>query len=111
MKGKRFLAVLMTALILSTTGVCTTSVSAYQLENEVVVSNSNGEYKTGNGTFLYSEIDNGLAVSVYNYEGTSKNVVIPDEINGKPVTTIWFALAENKAIDSITLPKHLTKIS
>lgn len=111
MKGKRFLAVLMTALILSTTGVCTTSVSAYQLENEVVVSNSNGEYKTGNGTFLYSEIDNGLAVSVYNYEGASKNVVIPDEINGKPVTTIWFALAENKAIDSITLPKHLTKIS
>ena len=81
MKGKKFLAVLMTALILSTTGVCTTSVSAYQEESSTVVSQASSDpsYTIGDDTFYYKYFDNELALTIVDYEGDSKNVVIPEE--------------------------------
>lgn len=114
MKGKKFLAVLMTALILSTTGVCTTSVSAYQEESSTVVSQASSDlsYTIGDDTFYYKYFDNELALTIVDYEGDSKNVVIPEEIDGIPVSTIYpFAFAEMDTLVSVTIPKSVKKIS
>ena len=61
MKGKKFLAVLMSALIISTTTVCTTSLSASAVVSDCEKSNELIDeydhahlYKDGEDTFVYT---------------------------------------------------------
>ncbi len=111
MKGKKFLAVLMSALILSATAVCSTSVSAYE-DNNTVVSQAieHPSYTVGEDTFYYEVIDNKVGIVLYN--GNGKNVIIPNEIEGKPVTKIYLhAFAEKETLVSVTIPKNVEMIS
>lgn len=107
MKGKKFLAVLMSALIISTTTVCSTSVSAYKEDNTVVSeADTKLSYTVGGETFYYDVTDNKVTILVY--EGNGKNVVIPNEIDGMPVTEIYvYAFAKGESFNSITIPKNV----
>ena len=113
MKGKKFLAVLMTALILSATTVCTTSVSVSaavldcEKSNELIDEYGHAYlYKVGEDTFVYGIEDN--KVMIGSYIGNSKNIVIPNEIEGMPVTEIYvYAFANNENFNSVTIPKNV----
>ncbi len=51
-------------------------------------------------------------VSITGYSGNSEAVVIPDEIDGLPVTTIdYLAVGYNEEINSVTVPSSVTQIS
>ncbi|MBQ1991474.1 MAG: leucine-rich repeat protein, partial [Clostridia bacterium] len=113
MKGKKFLAVLMSALIISTTTVCTTSLSASAVVSDCEKSNELIDeydhahlYKDGEDTFVYG-IDNNEVI-IGSYIGNSKNIVIPNEIDGMPVTEIYvYAFANDESFNSITIPKNV----
>lgn len=68
--------------------------------------------------FLFSDNDNG-GVTVYEYIGDESNVVIPEEIDGIPVTEIFLPLFypynypyndEKDIIETLTIPKSVNKI-
>ena len=61
--------------------------------------------------FGYSVNEDGKTVSITGYAGTSKKVVIPDEILGKKVTNIAsMAFLLNSDITSASIPKNVTNI-
>ena len=61
------------------------------------------------GDYEYTEYVSGITIT--KYIGYGGDVVIPNEINGKPVTEIGqYAFYYKKNIDSVVLPKHLEKI-
>ncbi len=99
----------MTALILSATSVCTTSASAYEEATVATSQDSNSTtylYTIGADTFSYEIVNNTVAIG--KYIGTSQNVVIPNEINGIPVTQIYeFTFANNNTLNSVTIPKNV----
>ena len=50
-------------------------------------------------------------VTITRYKGTDENVVIPDEIDGRPVTIIGaYSFRECFKLTSITLPNSITTI-
>lgn len=68
--------------------------------------------------FYFSDNDNG-GVTVYEYTGDETNVVIPEEIDGIPVTEIFLPLFypynypyndEKDIIETLTIPKSVNKI-
>lgn len=64
--------------------------------------------------FYFSDNDNG-GVTVYEYTGDETNVVIPEEIDGIPVTKIFLPLFypyndEKDIIETLTIPKSVNKI-
>ncbi len=57
------------------------------------------------------EIDNYGQMTIVSYTGPGGDVVVPDTINGLPVTRIWhWAFGGNPHITSITLPNSITNI-
>ncbi|MHC1680189.1 MAG: fibronectin type III domain-containing protein [Methanomassiliicoccales archaeon] len=63
------------------------------------------------GSYYYEVIDNGTAVMVLLYDGPGGDIVIPSEIDGKPVTVIGsntFFL--NSGITSVTIPASVKRI-
>ncbi len=63
------------------------------------------------GSYYYEVIDNGTAVMVTLYDGPGGSVVIPSEIDGRPVTVIGsntFYL--NSGITSVTIPASVKRI-
>ena len=74
------------------------------------------DYILSSGTtddgYQYNEFEN--HISLIGYTGDTNELVMPDEINGKPVTDIvWSAnmIFRNKRINSVKLPKKLEFIS
>ncbi|MBR2047249.1 MAG: leucine-rich repeat domain-containing protein, partial [Oscillospiraceae bacterium] len=62
------------------------------------------------GTFTYTTDGSGNA-TITGYSGTDTNLVIPDTIDGYPVTTIGNdAFKNNDALTGVTLPSGLTYI-
>ena len=59
------------------------------------------------GYFLYTV--NGNAVTITSYLGSEDEVVVPSEIDGKPVTTISTAFG-GKTVKSVVLPDSVTTI-
>ena len=57
--------------------------------------------------FTYSAIDGG--VTLISYTGSSVDIVVPETINGLPVTTVAFPVSEQTR--SILLPPSVTKIT
>ena len=49
-------------------------------------------------------------VTIIKYTGSSKDVTIPNEIEGLPVTTIGDCAFWNNELTSISLPQNLTTI-
>lgn len=56
----------------------------------------------------YEEVDGGLKITKYN--GTSQNIVIPSEIDGKPVTVIGTNAFLQNNIHAVTTSANLTTI-
>lgn len=57
--------------------------------------------------FTYSALDGG--VTLVSYTGSSADIVVPETINGLPVTTVSFPVSEQTR--SILLPPSVTKIT
>lgn len=57
--------------------------------------------------FTYSALDGG--VTLVSYTGSSADIVVPETINGLPVTTVAFPVSEQTR--SILLPPSVTKIT
>lgn len=53
----------------------------------------------------YDSTDNGAALT--DYPGEEKHILIPEEVNGTPVTRIEKSFAEGKNFQSVTLPTSL----
>ena len=67
------------------------------------------QYFTSPDQFIY--VDNGEEVMIRGYQGTEADIVIPDQINGLPVTRIADnAFKENGALRSIVIPDSVTEI-
>ena len=64
-------------------------------------------YQTPDG-FQYTETT--TAVTIVGYVGTSKNVTIPAQINGKPVTAIGDRAFFEKQLTGVTIPSSVTTI-
>ncbi len=65
---------------------------------------------TGNFTYALN-IGNPATVTIAEYIGTDLNVVIPDNLNGIPVTGIGYEAFYNwTALNSITIPSSVTSI-
>jgi hypothetical protein len=58
--------------------------------------------------FFYSETAS--AVTIIGYDGTGKNITIPAEINGKPVTTIGDHALREQQLTGVTIPSSVTTI-
>lgn len=74
----------------------------------LVMNNSNSEKTSNSKRECFKVIDNKIEGYYYNLCG--KDVVIPSNINGKPVNVIGESVFENMNINSIKLPDTLTKI-
>jgi hypothetical protein len=80
------------------------AVSGLHAGNLVVIAGGN---QTPDG-FIYTETAS--AVTIVGYIGASKDVSIPAQINGKPVTTIGENAFINKQLTSVTIPNSVTAI-
>lgn len=60
------------------------------------------------GDFYFKEENGGITITLY--KGTTKNVVIPEKIDGLPVVAIGDYVFENYKLTSITLPNSLTSV-
>lgn len=60
------------------------------------------------GDYNYEEYDH--SIKIINYSGKSKNITIPSEINGKPVTEIEYQAFSNKGLTNVVIPSSVKKI-
>ncbi|SFI71862.1 InlB B-repeat-containing protein [Lysinibacillus fusiformis] len=58
--------------------------------------------------FEVTNIDTGIKIT--RYTGIVKDVVIPETINGQPVTVIGYSAFENKKLTSVTIPSSIISI-
>ncbi|MBE6718726.1 MAG: leucine-rich repeat domain-containing protein [Ruminococcaceae bacterium] len=59
--------------------------------------------------FTYAKVEGGIAIT--GYTGENMDVIIPEEINGKPVIEIASKAFDTSLIKSIVVPKTVTKIN
>ncbi|MBO4999180.1 MAG: leucine-rich repeat domain-containing protein [Lachnospira sp.] len=62
------------------------------------------------GDFEYSLINNGTEIEITKYKGVSKEIVIPDVIDGKDVTSIGVKAFYLSIIESIEIPEGVKNI-
>ena len=60
------------------------------------------------GDYEYSIVND--TVTIDEYKGTESNVVIPDTIDGKPVTVIGQSAFWGNRLSKVTIPKSVTTI-
>ncbi|MBB1336059.1 leucine-rich repeat domain-containing protein [Pseudoalteromonas sp. SR44-5] len=58
-----------------------------------------------NESYTFKDIDD--KILILDYIGDSKDVVIPDYINNKPVVAIMREAFDNKKLEAVVLPKYL----
>ncbi|MEY9972592.1 putative repeat protein (TIGR02543 family) [Lysinibacillus sp. RC46] len=71
-------------------------------EDEVSAINENED------EFITRSMFNGVVIT--GYKGSSKDIVIPDEINGKPVLEIGYRAFANKRLTNVEMPSSVTTI-
>ena len=68
------------------------------------------QYSVGNSTYSYVIEDDGT-VTLTRYSGTDTDIVIPQSIDGKMVTSIgWSAFSDCSGLTSISIPEGVTSI-
>ena len=73
--------------------------------------NANIIYSENSSDYAYSVNDAGDGVTITGYTGSAKNLVIPSELGGKPVTEIGiFAFALCDSLTEVTIPEGVTSI-
>lgn len=80
--------------------VCGNS-SSVQAESSSYITDDGIEYIT------YSDKDE---VSIGKYKGTNEAVIIPSEIDGKPVTRVWGGFFDNRVMKHCTIPEGVYEI-
>ena len=78
-----------------------------------VQDNANEESQATNAEtgFEYAVNEDGKSVTLTGYTGPAKNIVIPSELGGKPVTEIGrFAFAHCDSLTEVTIPEGVTSI-
>ena len=88
-------------------------VGSYQ-ENNFIMSSTvyadEMQYSVGNSTYSYVIEDDGT-VTITDYSGTDTDIVIPQSIDGKMVTSIgWSAFSGCSGLTSISIPEGVTDI-
>ncbi|MGN0469630.1 MAG: leucine-rich repeat domain-containing protein [Acutalibacteraceae bacterium] len=104
--GKRLLSVLLAAMLIGSATVATSSYTGVGISASAVTDTA----KTSASDFEYSENDDGT-VTITGYYGEDREIIIPSEIDGKPVTSIGnSAFNECTGLTSITIPASVTSI-
>ncbi len=82
-----------------------------KVENNVIYAYHDGSKKV-DGFVYYLKADNTIGIQAYDtaYMGADKKVVIPERIDGYPVTEIDEAAFYNKAVQTVVFPSTLKKI-
>ena len=65
---------------------------------------------TFNSDLTYSFSSDGNSVTIEKYQGSQTNLVIPDTIGGKPVTSIKNYAFNGSTVESVTLPASMTQL-
>lgn len=106
-KTKKFAAILLLALILSSS-FSVLPVSAATFGNDTAVVSSDESLISGD--YEYSVLADGT-VEITRYFGSDTNVIVPEKINNKKVTSIGgTSFQHNTIIKNVVLPKFITKI-
>lgn len=84
---------------------------AAEIEDNLTYISHDGSYKV-DGFVCYVKEDNTICIDAYDtaYLGEDKSVVIPEQIDGYPVTEIGEFAFYNKEVQSVVFPSTLTKI-
>lgn len=112
---KRITLLLLSALLLSTATACNQTpenneesfVESSAEESSVEESTEDSENPASD--FEYEENADG-GITIKRYRGEDKTVVVPKEIDGKPVTELSMAFSLNQNIISVDLPDSIIKI-
>lgn len=92
-------------LALTIVGSCATPLSQTGMLNMTSIEASAATNYNG---FEYTVSSNNVTIT--NYTGTSKNVTIPENINGKKVTAIGSWAFSSKAIESVVIPNTVVSL-
>ena len=85
----------------SITGYPSMTAHTYAKNNEI----------TFNSLLQYAESEDGDSIIITKNIGTDTNIVIPDEIDGLPVTSIKRYAFNGTGVETITLPETMTELS
>jgi len=80
--------------------------NGYSFSEVVEAGGSTGVY----GDFIYRTVNEDQWIEITGYTGASKVVVIPSEIDGKPVKSIGIAAFSDKGLTNIELPSTVVSI-
>lgn len=105
-KTKKFAAILLLALILSSS-FSVLPVSAATFVNDTAVVSSDESLISGD--YEYSVLADGT-VEITQYLGSDTNVIVPENIAGRTVSKITYAFSECSFIKNIVIPNGVTEI-
>jgi hypothetical protein len=77
----------------------------------ILIAVGNAEGDTTTDGFIYSLIEGGSEVEITGYVGSSTEVVIPDQIDGQPVTTIGSGAFAYTNVVSVIMPGSVLNIN
>ena len=66
-------------------------------------------YAETNEDFEYYVLDDGT-IEIVKYNGSNSNVVIPEKIDGKKVTHLWYVFRDDCKVKSVYIPASVTSI-
>ena len=66
-------------------------------------------YAETNEDFEYYVLDDGT-IEIVKYNGSNSNVVIPEKIDGKKVTHLWYVFRDDSKVKSVYIPASVTSI-
>lgn len=105
-KTKKFAAILLSSLILSSS-FSALPVSAATIGNDTTVVSSDESLISGD--YEYSVLADGT-VEITQYLGSDTNVIVPENIAGRTVSKIIYAFSECSFLKSIVIPNGVTEI-
>lgn len=105
-KTKKFAAILLSALILSSS-FSILPVSAATVGNDTAVVSVNSTLTSGN--YQYKVLDDNT-ICISRYIGEEENITIPAKINGLTVTTIGKGAFVQTGMGSLNIPASITDI-
>lgn len=105
-KTKKFAAILLSALILSSS-FSALPVSAATIGNDTTVVSSDESLISGD--YEYSVLADGT-VEITQYLGSDTNVIVPENIASRTVSKIIYAFSECSFLKSIVIPNGVTEI-